>query len=194
MHGFMHKLSRLFAVFGGVVLTVLIVMVCASILGRSLNSVLNGDLLQSVMPGIANALLATGIGPINGDFELVEAGMAFAIFAFLPLCHLNGGHASVDIFTQKLPPRTNRFLRMATELLFAAVLVIIAHQLFQGMLSKQSSGQTSFLLQFPVWWAYALSVVGAIVAAIVAIYVAAMRALEFTTGKEILPDGMGADH
>lgn len=194
MQGFIEKLSRVFALLGGAVLMMLIVLVCLSILGRSLNSVLNGDLLQSVMPAIASILLATGVGPINGDYELVEAGMAFAIFSFLPICHLNGAHASVDIFTQKLPLRANRFLRMVIEIIFATILIIIAYQLFLGMLSKQGSGQTSFLLRFPVWWAYALSVAGAIVAAVVGIYIACMRVLEFTSGKVILPVEMGADH
>lgn len=194
MHSFIERLARLFALLGGIVLSVLIIMVCLSIAGRSLNSILHSDLIQSAIPGIASALLATGIGPINGDFELVEAGMAFAIFAFLPLCHLNGAHASVDIFTAKLPASANRFLRMTIEIVFAAILIIIAYQLFLGMLSKQSSGQTTFLLQYPVWWGYGISLIGAVVAAVVATYVAALRTLEFTTGKEILPDEMGADH
>ena len=194
MHGFMEKLSRLFALLGGIVLTALILMVCLSIIGRSLNSVLNGDLVQSIMPGVATALLAIGVGPVNGDFELVEIGMAFAIFAFLPLCHIKGAHASVDIFTAKLPVRANRFLRMIIEFVFAAILIIIAYQLCLGMLSKQASGQTTFLLQAPVWWGYAASLVAAIVAAIVGIYIAAARTLEFTTGQEILPDEMEADH
>ncbi|MGC1498258.1 MAG: TRAP transporter small permease [Sulfitobacter sp.] len=194
MHRFVDKLSRVFAVLGGIVLALLIVMVCLSILGRSLNSVLNSDLIQSVMPTLANALLAFGIGPINGDFELVEAGMAFAIFAFLPICHINGAHASVDIFTSKLPIKADRFLRMVIEIVFAAVLVIIAYQLFLGMLSKLNSGQTTFLLQFPLWWAYALSVLGAVVAAFVGLYTAVIRTLEFTTGKILLSDEVGAEH
>ncbi|WP_299030888.1 TRAP transporter small permease [uncultured Sulfitobacter sp.] len=194
MHSFIEKLSRLFAVLGGIVLSVLILLVCLSVLGRAVNSVLNGDFLQSTLPGVASALLATGVGPINGDFELVEAGMAFAIFAFLPLCHINGAHASVDIFTAKLPRRANQMLRAIIEVVFAGVLVIIAYQLFLGMLSKQSSGQTTFLLQFPIWWAYALSVLGAIVAALVSVYVAAARVTEVLTRTVILPDEMGADH
>ena len=194
MHGFMDKLARLFALLGGAVLSALIVLTCLSILGRSLNTILHGDFMQSVMPGIASALLATGVGPINGDFELVEAGMAFAIFAFLPLCHLNGAHASVDIFTEKLPVRINRFLRMLIEIVFAAILLIIARQLFLGMLSKQGSGETTLLLQYPVWWGYAISVVGAIVAAIVGVYVASVRLIEFKTDSDIMPVETGAEH
>ena len=79
-----------------------------------------------------------GVGPINGDFELVEAGVAFAIFAFLPLCQISAGHASVDIFTAKLPMRINRVLHLGIDAIFAIVLISIAYQLYNGMLSKQS--------------------------------------------------------
>ena len=152
MHGFMDRLARLFALLGGVVLSLLIVQTCLSIVGRSINSILHNEFMQTTLPGFANGLLSTGIGPINGDFELVEAGMAFVIFAFLPLCQLKGAHASVDIFTSKLPKRANSFLRMIIEIVFAGVIVLIAVQLFSGMMSKLNSGQTTFLLQYPVWW------------------------------------------
>lgn len=194
MHSYMDKLARFFALLGGTVLTILIVETCLSIVGRSLNSFLHGDLMQSIAPGAASALLATGVGPITGDFELVEAGMAFVIFAFLPLCHLNEGHASVDVFTERLPVRINKILRMVIEIIFALVISTIAWQLLQGTLSKQSSGQTTFLLQFPVWWAYALSLSGAVATAIVACYMAAMHIIEMVTGQRILPANTGAEH
>ncbi len=194
MYGIMDRLARVFALLGGIVLSILIVLTCLSIAGRLLNSLLHSDLLQSVMPGIANALLRTGIGPINGDFELVEAGMAFAIFAFLPLCQLVGAHASVDVFTSALPLRTNRLLRMVIEIVFAFGLVLIAWQLCQGLLSKKNSGQTTFLLEFPVWWAYAASLSGAVVSALVSIYVAVMRFIEVATGRQVLPSELEADH
>ena len=194
MHVFMDRLARIFALLGGIVLSVLIIQTVLSIAGRSINSILHSDILQTMVPGLTSALLATGVGPINGDFELVEAGMAFVIFAFLPLCQLHGAHASVDIFTAKLPPRANRFLRMIIEIVFAAIIVLIAVQLYSGMLSKLNSGQTTLLLQFPLWWAYALSLTGAFAGAIVAVYVAVMRLMEFATGTVFLPDDVGADH
>lgn len=194
MYRFMDRLARLFALLGGIVLSTLIVMTCLSIIGRSMNAMLHSDLLQGAVPGLASALLATGVGPINGDFELVEAGMAFTIFAFLPLCQLRGAHASVDIFTQMLPIGFNRILRALIEAIFAAVLVIIAWELSQGMLSKQRSGQTTFLLAFPLWWAYALSLTGAVVAAVVAVYLAALRIVEGVTGRNVLPSEMEAEH
>jgi TRAP-type C4-dicarboxylate transport system permease small subunit len=194
MYALMDWLARLFARLGGAVLSALIVLTCLSIVGRALNSILHADSIQSFMPGMANALLAAGVGPINGDFELVEAGMAFAIFAFLPLCQLNGAHASVDIFTSKLPQRVNLVLRTVIEIVFAAVLVLIAWQLMEGMQSKRASGQTTFLIQFPIWWAYMVSLTGATVAAVVAVYVAATRVIETVTGRVILPSDLEADH
>ncbi|PKP75366.1 MAG: C4-dicarboxylate ABC transporter permease [Alphaproteobacteria bacterium HGW-Alphaproteobacteria-6] len=194
MHRFFLGLSRLMAVLGGIVLTALVVMVCASILGRSLNGLLHGAFLQSVAGGPANWLLSIGIGPVAGDFELVETGMAFAIFAFLPLCQITSGHAAVDIFTNMMPPRVQRILKMLVEIAFAAALIIIAVQLKSGMDSKIRSGQTTFLLQFPVWWAYATSLVAAVVAAVVGCYMAAVRIAEAATGRILLAEDAGAGH
>jgi len=194
MHYFVTKLARGFAILGGLALSVLIVMTCLSIIGRSLNSFLHGDFLQGFAPSLASALLDFGVGPINGDFELVEAGMAFTIFAFLPLCQLNGAHASVDIFTAKLPLRINRLLRLVIEIVFAAVLVLIAVKLFAGMESKRSSGQTTLLLQYPVWWGYVISVPGAVAAALVALHIALSRFIEVITGRVVLQPELEGEH
>jgi len=172
MHGFVEKLARAFAMLGGITLTALIVLICVSVLGRSLDGMLHSDLLQSLMPGFADGLLALGIGPINGDFEIVEAGIAFAIFAFLPICQLRGGHASVDIFTSRLPDGMSRMLRAITDTAFAGVLILLAWYMLLGGMSKMRSGQTTLLLEFPVWWSYAFSITALWVAAFVATYVA----------------------
>jgi len=186
MHRFFLNISRGFAYLGGLMLAALIVLTCLSVLGRKLNDLLHGMVADGVMAGPARWFLDAGIGAIYGDFELIEAGIAFAIFAFLPLCQISGGHAAVDIFTAKLPPRADRLLRAITETVFAAVLVLIAVQLAAGMDSKMRSGQTTFLLQFPLWWAYALSLTGAVAAAIVAVYMALVRVLEAAQGRAIL--------
>lgn len=190
MHKLMLKLSRFMAAAGGFVLTLLIVLTCISISGRLLNSFFHGDLMQSLAPGFAEWMIAIGVGPINGDFELVEAGVAFAIFAFLPLCQITSGHASVDILVDSFPRRVNSFLRMVTEIVFAAVLVLIAWRLEAGLVSKLSNGETSFLLEFPVWWAYAASLVAAVVAAIVGVYMGVVRTIEFLTGRILVWDGL----
>jgi TRAP-type C4-dicarboxylate transport system permease small subunit len=184
--------ARLMAICGGLVLTVLIVLICISVIGRSLNGLLHGW-IGALMPGVSAWALDLGVGPINGDFELVEAGVAFAIFAFLPLCQISAGHASVDIFTAKLPTRINRVLQLAIDVIFALVLIAIAYQLYNGMLSKQRYGDTTFLLQFPIWWAYAASLSGSILTAVISLYVAGIRALELMRGEDILSQEAGLD-
>jgi len=181
----MATLARIIAILGGLVLTLLILLVCASVFGRSMNGVLHD--MAGIAPGLSQSLLNLGVGPINGDFELVESGIAFAIFAFLPYCHLTGGHATVDIFTSKLPAAANRFLTMVIEIIFAAVLITIAWKLYDGTVSKHSYNETTFLIQFPIWWAYAASLFGAVIAAIISVYIAAMRICEAFTGRTFLP-------
>lgn len=194
MYPIVDRIARLFAILGGIVLSLLILLTCASVLGRSINSILHSDGMQSWATGLADGLLATGVGPINGDFELVEAGVAFAIFAFLPLCQLHAAHASVDVFTNALPPRVNQVLRAIIEVAFAAALLLIALQLFGGMQSKLRSGQTTFLLQFPVWWAYGAGLVAMVAAACVGVYVAIIRVLEAVHGRSLLPNPEEAGH
>ncbi|MEH6727489.1 MAG: TRAP transporter small permease [Hyphomicrobiales bacterium] len=143
-----YALSLLFALLGGFVLIVLTLLTVASVSGR--------------------ALIPIGLGPVPGDFELVEAGVAFAVFAFLPWCQLNRGHASVEIFTQFLPPRIDRLLDVTIELLMFGVAVLLFRQHFLGTLDKTRYGETTFILQFPLWWAYAASLAGALVIVLVA--------------------------
>ncbi|MEE4346857.1 MAG: TRAP transporter small permease [Paracoccaceae bacterium] len=193
MHRFMNGLARAMAVLGGLVLTALIILVCVSVLGRALNTLLHSGPVTAVLGDFAKTLLDTGVGPILGDFELVEAGVAFAIFAFIPLCQITGGHATVDIFTAALSVKVNRMIQMVVDIIFAGVLILIAVQLYEGLLSKMQYRETSFLLQFPIWWSYAASLVGAVVAAVVGVYIAIVRVAEFFRNQTILSIG-GADH
>lgn len=194
MHLFMTKLARIMALIGGAILTALILLTCISVAGRTINTLMHNDWIEENFAAAAQYILDLGFGPILGDFELVEAGIAFAIFAFLPICQITSGHATVDIFTSKLPNRANRFISMVVEVIFAIVLVVIAWRLYEGMMSKMKYNETTYLLLMPVWWAYAASLVAAIVAAIVGIYMAIVRVGESLTGRMIIPNSPGADH
>ncbi|HBG98736.1 MAG: TRAP transporter small permease [Rhodobacteraceae bacterium] len=187
-------LARWTAILGGLVLTVLVVMVCLSILGRELNALGHADWLVDRAPGLAGVLLDTGVRPIRGDYELVELGVAFTIFAFLPLCQLHGGHATVDVFTAALPERANRVLMAIWEVLLSAMILLIAWRLFAGMMGKFASGETTYDLQLPVGWAYAAAFGAASVASLVAVYCAAARIWGLVTGFDYLPRREGPTH
>ena len=180
MHDWIERLARALAVLGGVVLTALIALTCVSVLGRGANTLGHSDGLDQAFGGLA--ALLTGFGPVTGDYEIVEAGIAFAIFAFLPWCQLRQGHASVDIFTGYLSARINRGVVAFWEVVFALVLILLSWRLGAGMLGKIGNGETTFLLQFPIWWAYAASFAASVIAAFVGVYVAATRVAAVRSG------------
>lgn len=183
--------AMVMAILGGVVLTALILMVCLSILGRTATSVLHSGFMQANLPALANWLLATGVGPIRGDYELVESGMAFAIFAFLSWCHLTGGHATVDLLVERFPARLRRWIEAAIALVFAVVLVVIALKLHEGMDAQMRRRTTTFLLQYPVWWSYLAALIPAYIAAGTASYVALLRGCEAVLDRPLIAAGAG---
>jgi TRAP-type C4-dicarboxylate transport system permease small subunit len=191
MHRLIQSLARLTALAGGLVLIALILLTTLSIIGRSLNKVFHNDFFNQTLTGLSQFVLDLGVGEINGSYELLEAGVAFAIFSFLPICQLYGSHASVDVFTSLLPRRTNRWIAAFWEVLLAAVILLIILQLYGGMERYIRNGQTTLFLQFPVWWAYAASFAAGVVACITAVYCAVIRIGEALTDKNILPSEMG---
>ncbi|MCI4665738.1 MAG: TRAP transporter small permease [Neomegalonema sp.] len=180
------------AIVGGLALSALILLTCVSIIGVGLNTIGHSGWLTSIAPGIAKALLSTGVGPINGDFELVEAGMAFAIFSFLPICQLYRGHAKVDLIDWITPKNASKWLETFWEFVLTASILLITWRLYAGLLNQIKSGETTFLLEFPVWWSYVASFAAAIVASIVAVCCAGARLLETITGASYLPTSEGA--
>ena len=77
------RLARFMAILGGAVLIALIIIVTISVIGRGLNTFGHSAFITNWSQAASDAFLATGVGPILGDFELVEMGVAFAVFAFL---------------------------------------------------------------------------------------------------------------
>lgn len=189
---FMEWLARTMALIGGIVLLALVILTCISVLGRGANTLGHSDFLNSLAPGIARML--TNLGPVKGDFEIVEAGIAFSIFSFFPICQLHGGHATVDIFTGLLPKSVNRVIVAFWEVALAALLILISWRLFAGLMSKFSNGEITFLLQFPIWWAYAASFAASVIVVIVAVYCAVARVAGLVTGADYMPQSEGPAH
>lgn len=187
MYGVVKWLARASAVIGGIVLLILIVLTTLSIVGRELSK-MGHALGEGALAALGNFIVSTGVDEINGTYELTEAGVAFAIFAFFPVCQFYGQHATVDVFTSRLGQRPLGWLRAFWEIVLAAVIVFISLRLYEGMLRYLGNGETTLFLQFPVWWAYAAAVGAAIIASITAIYCAYARLVEAATGRMILPE------
>ena len=176
----MFRIAKAMAYLGGGVLLALVAITCLSVVGRNLNGLGHLSFVENAMPGVAGML--TSLGSIKGDFELVEAGIAFSIMAFLPWCQITGRHATVDVMTAFIPGGMNRLLDLVWDVLFAAVMVVITWRLYVGMTDKMRYGETTFLLEFPIWWAFALCLMAALVATLVTIYVAVVRVADYLPG------------
>ena len=167
-------LARALAILGGLVLVLITLLTVVSITGRS--------------------MVDWGLGPIPGDFELVEALTAFAVFAFLPWCQLTRSHATVDVFTSFFPDGVNRVIDLVTEMLMSLIIILIAWRLWHGTLDKINYHETTFILQFPVWWGYASALAAALVAVVVSLYMTAVRVHEVVSGKPAFPPTQGGMH
>lgn len=184
----MQGVARMLALLGGAVLLGLIALTCVSILGRQANGFLNSAFAQQFVPELAVGLLALGIGPVSGDYELVELGMGIAIFCFLPYCHLTLGHARVDLFLSNANGTSARLLRAATEGLFTLALVMIAWRLGVGTQGRMTSGQTSYLLHVPLWLPYMAAVLAASFAALSSATLLVVRLAEVIAQRDLTPD------
>ncbi len=125
------------AKLGGIILLCLAIMTVLSVTGRAIN--------------------AYGFGPIDGDFELIEHGTAFVVFCSLPYCQMRFGHVSVDVLSRFFYYPISWSIALLSHLAMMVMAIIIARQLYYGLMDKYSWGETSFIIQFPVWWGYAAS-------------------------------------
>ena len=82
-----------------------------------------------------------------------------------------------------MPKRIRKILIFIAEIAFALSLILIAWQLANGLGDKYRSHETTALLEFPVWYGYAISLVMAIFASFVALMMAYFRALELFFGQ-----------
>lgn len=145
-----YALSRSLAWFGAVVLIVIAVMSVISIIGR--------------------AFSFAGLGPVPGDFELVEAGTALVVFCFMPWCHLKMGHATVDMFWHFFPPAMQRGLTIFSDALMAAVWILLIWRMGVATIDYYRNGETTFILHMPVWLGYAASMVPAVFACFIYVW------------------------
>lgn len=143
MINWIYRLAHWTAIFGGIVLVAVTLMVVASVAGR--------------------AMIGLGLGPVPGDFELVEVGIGVAIFYFLPWCYLRGGHATVDLLYMHMPRWFQKGIDLLSDVAMLLVWLVLTWKLWEGLLEKKEYMETTFILQMPVWWAYALCFVGAVI-------------------------------
>jgi TRAP-type C4-dicarboxylate transport system permease small subunit len=142
----LHRLAVLFAMAGGVVASVVALMVVVSITSR--------------------ALLGR---PIQGDVELTQFGIALAIALCLPWAQLHGSNIIVDFFTAKSRERTQQWLDAFGALLLALMVGVLAWRTAAGALQVHEAQETTMILGLPMWITYAVLAPGFALTAVIAL-------------------------
>lgn len=145
------RLSKTLAIFAGMVLAGMALLTVISITGRS--------------------FVFLGLGPIPGDFELVEMGCAIAVFGFLPYCHLHRGHVTVDILVDRLPKQVFNVLTLIGDFTIAAIAFVVCWRLWYGLQEKIAYGESTMILGAPLWVGYLFSFIGAVWMVFIGAYV-----------------------
>jgi len=152
---------KVVAILGGLVFVALVVMSIVSIVGRKVAS-----------------------APLPGDVELLQVCSAFAAASFFAYCHLVGGDVKVDFFTQHLRPSRVHALDAIGSLLVGLFGALIAWRSFAGAMSVKESGETTMILQLPLWMGQILMVPGFVLLAAAGFYMAALHLRAARTGDD----------
>jgi len=131
----LYTLCKAFAIGGGLLFVLLVLMSLISIVGRKLASM-----------------------PIPGDIEIMQMGTAVASAAMLAYCEMMRHHLRVDFFTAKLSPKNKNKLDALSHLLLALFSVLIAWRTSVAAISLHEAGEKSMMLLLPVWPAVVLLV------------------------------------
>ncbi|TWJ33615.1 TRAP transporter small permease [Geobacter argillaceus] len=147
---FLLKVSRAFALCGGLIFLALVVMQLVSVVGRKLFSF-----------------------AVPGDVEMLQMCAAIALSSFFAYCHLIRGDIKVDFFTHNLSPNKVAFLDAIGSLAIGLFGALIAWRTAAGALSVKEVGETSPILAWPVWIPQMLMVPGFVLLAVAGFYMCA---------------------
>jgi len=141
--------SKVAASVGGLVFVAIVAMSIVSIVGRKLFSL-----------------------PVPGDFELVEMGSAIGASYFFAYCHLNRGDVKVDFFTQHWSAAKVMSLDAIGSLLIGLFGSVIAWRTTVGAISLHEVGESSAILDWPMWVVRMAMVPGFVLMALAGFYMA----------------------
>ena len=147
------------AVFGGVALLVVTAFTVVSVVGRTAFD-----------------------SPVLGDQEIVEIGVAVALFSFMPYCQMRAANVIVGFFTARVSPAGQALLDALMNTIFSVCILIVTWRLAVGGLGAFKAGDASMFLRLPQWWGYAAAFVACIFWSLACLY-SIFRSLREMRGK-----------
>ncbi|WP_169544749.1 TRAP transporter small permease [Sneathiella aquimaris] len=130
-HALVHRLSELWALFGGLVLMAVVMVNAYSI---------SADMLFTK--------------PFPGDFELTELGVAIAAFCFLPYCQMTGANVSADLFTATASKSKIMLMGVFASLVAFGFSLLLMWRMWEGLLGYREYEEITGILSIPIWMAF----------------------------------------
>ena len=162
--GWLFAVCEGLAVFGGIALLVVTAFTVVSVFGRTAFD-----------------------SPVLGDQEIVEIGVAVALFSFMPYCQMREANVIVGFFTAGLSISARAFLDALMNAIFSACIVIVTWRLAVGGLGAFKAGDASMFLRLPHWWGYAAAFVACLFWTLACFY-SVFRSVRDMCGKPVEGD------
>lgn len=131
----LYLISRVFALFGGLVLCAMAVLTTVSVFGRA----------------FLNA-------PVMGDFELIAIGTGVGVFAFLPYCQMIRENVVVDFFMSRASFRARSVCDAVGNLSYGLIVALMAWRTSLGGVDMYHTDEMTLILEVPRWWTFPLAV------------------------------------
>jgi len=118
----------------------------AMVLLLSLMFMTVGDVVGRYMVGII-----PGFGPIPGTFELTEFMLAVAVLTAIGHTQMKGFHISIDLVSEKFPPRVQAIIDCITDFFSLVLFVLVTWQTLKYAHLLYVSHDVSAILRLPVY-------------------------------------------
>jgi TRAP-type C4-dicarboxylate transport system permease small subunit len=137
MHAHVTRLADIFAMLGGVILFV-IVMVTTTNTGAFI--------LDRIL-----APTGVNVSGLPGYEDFVQLAISGAALMFFPYTQASRGHVAVDLFVSNAPMVVKRVLDHMWLILTAAVALFLAYWMINGLLESRSDAVVAGVLGWPIW-------------------------------------------
>jgi TRAP-type C4-dicarboxylate transport system permease small subunit len=146
------RLTRWLHYLSGVLLTGLMVMIVANIVGRWLFN-----------------------APVQGAVELTEVAMVGIVFMGLAYAEVCDDHIRVDLLYQQLGDRGRAALKLFAALVSFLTVVVLTWRLWDYVGVLKASGRTTSSLRLPLYWVAWVAVAGGAIYAVGVLVTASPR-------------------
>ncbi len=123
-----HRLERVLALLGGIVIMLLVLLATVNVLGRWIFSL-----------------------PISGYIDWVEQAMAFMAFLGIAYTQRLGGHIRMDILVSHLHGRRLWFTELVSTVLMLLITLVLIYGSWLHFLRAWQIGDSSLDINLPTW-------------------------------------------